>query len=81
MPKGIYKNYESLKHGISELQAVDFEVTVGAETTKGSEGKLGVVNAFIGAGIAGNSSSEQAQTNTLKFRVPIQLPTSGELRS
>lgn len=80
VPSGIKKHYEAVKHGVSELQAVDFEVCVTAEESKGSEGKLGVFNSFIGAGIAGKSSNESSNSSKLRFRVPIQLPTSGKLR-
>jgi hypothetical protein len=80
VPGGINKNYKSVKHGVSELQGVDFEVCVTAEESKGTEGKLGVVSSIVGAGVAGKSSNEQTQSSSLKFRVPIQLPTSGTLR-
>ena len=69
-----------MKHGVSELQAVDFEESVTAEESKGSEGKLGVISSVIGAGIAGKSSNESSHSSKLRFRVPIQLPTSGKLR-
>lgn len=80
VPSGINRNYESVKHGVSELQSVDFEVCVTTEESKGTEGKLGVVNSFIGAGVAGKSANESSNSSKLRFRVPIQLPTSGNLQ-
>jgi len=80
VPGGVNKNYESVKHGVSEIQAVDFEVSVTAEESKGSEGKLGVISSVVGAGVAGKSSNDTSQSSKLKFRIPLQLPTSGQLR-
>jgi hypothetical protein len=79
VPGGVKLNYESVKHGVSEIQVVDFEVMVEADESKGSEGKLGVVNSIIGAGIAGKSESGVKHSNVLKFRIPIKLPTSGNV--
>jgi hypothetical protein len=76
VPAGISRNYESVKQGVSELQAIDFEVCVRAEKTAGTEAKLGVVTAIIGAGLSGKQSDELGHSSTLKFRIPINLPTS-----
>ena len=81
VPDGINRNFKAVEHGISELQAVDFEVSVSAEETSGTEGKLGVVTAFIGAGVAGKSTNESSNTSKLKFRIPIQLPTTNTQES
>ena len=48
------------------------------EESKGSEGKLGVISSIVGAGIAGRSSNESSYSGKLKFRVPVQFPTSGK---
>lgn len=81
VPEGINRSFKSVEHGVSELQAVDFEVSVTAGEAKGSEGKLGVVTAIVGAGVAGKSSTESSNCSRLKFRIPVQLPTSGKTRS
>jgi len=74
VPNSINKSYKAVELGISELQAVDFEVSVSAEETSGTEGKLGVVTAFIGAGASRKSTNESSNTSKLKFSIPIQLP-------
>ncbi len=79
VPAGINRTFKSVEHGVSELQVVDFEVMVEADESKGSEGKLGVVNSFIGVGIAGKSAAGTKQSNILKFRIPVNLPTSNEI--
>jgi len=79
IPGGINKTFESIKHGVSEIQVVDHEIMVEADESKGSEGRLGVVNSFIGAGISGKSAKETKQSNILKFRIPIKFPTSGNI--
>lgn len=68
--------YQSVEHGISNLQVVHFEVNVRAEESSGSEGRLGVVTALIGAGVSGKSSSESGQASRLSFSVPIQFPSA-----
>lgn len=64
--------------GVTPYQAIEFEVSVTTEESKGSEGKLGVVSAFVGAGVAGKSSRETAQASVLRFRVPIRFPLQEE---
>lgn len=78
VPIGINKSYKSIEHGVSELQVIDFEVCVTVEEAKGSEGKLGVMSSLVGAGIAGRSSNESSHSGKLRFRVPVQFPTSGK---
>ena len=77
IPAGVNNSFESVKYGIIEIQVVDFEVMVEVDESKGSEGKLGVVNSFIGAGISGKSAKGNKQSNVLKFRIPIKFPTTG----
>jgi len=80
VPGGVNQTFESVKHGVSEIQVIEFQVMVEADETKGTEGRLGVVNSFIGAGISGKSGTETKQSNTLKFRIPLKLPTSGNIK-
>ena len=80
VPSGVANSFQSVEHGISPLQVIDFEVAVEVDESKGTEGKLGVVSSFVGAGIAGKSSADTRQSNILKFRIPVQLPTSGSLK-
>lgn len=65
--------------GVTKHQVMQFEVSVRAEESTGSEGRLGVVSAFIGAGISGNSAKEQASASIIRFSVPICLPISGQI--
>ncbi|MBU3950024.1 MAG: hypothetical protein KJ826_17620 [Proteobacteria bacterium] len=80
VPGGVASHFKAVELGISHLQTIDFEVAVEVDESKGSEGKLGVVSSFIGAGVAGKSSADKRQSNILKFRIPVQLPTSGLLK-
>ena len=66
-------SFDSVTTGISELQAIDFEVVVRVDESKGSEAKLNVVAAFIGGGIAGQSKSDEGHTASLKFKVPVKF--------
>jgi len=63
---------------ISPLQVIEFEVSVIAEESKGTEGKLGVVNSLINAGVAGKSEKGTTSASILKFSVPVFLPTGGD---
>lgn len=77
---GIKTSTATVEHGTSNLQVVDFEVAVGFDESKGSEGKLGVVSSLVGVGIAGKSAAEKRHANVLKFRIPIRLPTSRKIK-
>jgi hypothetical protein len=74
VPGGVKKSFDSIRTGVSELQAVDFEVTVRADERAGSEAKLSVVAAVIGGAVKGDSAKSGGHASTLKFRVPICLP-------
>ena len=76
VPSGVNNTYKSVEAGISELQPVDFEVTVKADERSGSEAKLSVVAAIVGGGVKGESGKSGGHAATLKFRVPILLPVS-----
>jgi hypothetical protein len=65
--------FQSVETGISDIQAVEFEVTVRADERAGSEAKLNVVAAVIGGGVKGESGKSGGHVATLKFRVPIRL--------
>ena len=81
VPNGINQSFKAIEYGVSELQSVDFEVSVSAEETSGTEGKLGIVTAFIGAGVSEKSTNESSNTSKLKFSIPVQLPKMGERKS
>lgn len=72
-----HKNF--IDSRVTKHQVVDFEVSVRAEESKGSEGKLGVVSSFIGAGVSGKSANEQASASIIRFSVPVCLPISGKI--
>lgn len=69
-------SFKSVETGISPIQGIGFEVEVRAEKTKGSEAKLNVLTAIIGAGVKGESGEEAGHTATLRFKVPIKFPSS-----
>ena len=79
MPGGLSKSLELLAAGGSQLQVVEFEVTVRADERSGREAGLSVVSAVFGAGIKGESGKSDGHAATLKFRVPVKLPSSGKL--
>ena len=66
--------YEEIKMGLTTFQIVEFEVTVRADERQGSEAKLNVVAAIIGAGIKGDSDKSGGHAATLKFKIPVSLP-------
>jgi hypothetical protein len=70
------QNWTGLETGLTSFQAIDFEVSVNAVEQQGSEAKLNVVAAIIGAGVKGNSSAGSEHTAKLKFRIPVQYPKS-----
>jgi hypothetical protein len=76
VPALIARNFKAVETGISQVQAVDFEVTVRADKKEGSEAKLNVVAAVIGGGVKGESGKTGGHAATLKFRVPVSLPES-----
>ena len=76
VPAGINQAYKAVEAGISELQVIDFEVTVKADERSGSEAKLSIVAAFMGGSVKGDSGKTGGHAATLKFRVPVRLPVS-----
>ncbi len=76
VPAGIKKAYKAVEVGISELQVIDFEVTVKADESSGSKAKLSVVAAFVGGSVKGESGKSGGHAATLKFRVPVRLRVS-----
>jgi hypothetical protein len=66
--------------GFSVFQIVDFEVTVRADEKSGREGGLSVVSGVfgIGAGIKSIFGKSAGHAATLRFRVPVKLPKSGD---
>jgi len=73
----IKTTFQAVQHGVSEIQAVEFEVTVRADERAGSEARLSVVAAVIGGGVKGESGKSGGHDATLRFRIPVRLP-SGE---
>ena len=66
---------KSKELGRTKFQVIDFDILVKVDESKGTEGKLGVVNAFVGAGISGKSSNANTSSTSLKFKIPVELPT------
>lgn len=68
------QTFTAVEHGVSDVQAVTFEVTVRADEREGSEAKLNVVTAIIGGGVKGESGKSGGHAATLNFKIPIRLP-------
>jgi hypothetical protein len=78
-PLGFYGGWKSSEdllkfQEVTNMQAVEFEVTVRAEERSGSGAKLNVVAGIIGGGVKGESGKCDGHVATLKFKVPIMLP-------
>jgi hypothetical protein len=78
VPGGTGSDYEGIRLGVTHLQTVDFTVSVAVDNTEGRKAKIGVVSAIIGAGMESDRSQVSGHTSVLKFKIPIQLPKSGE---
>lgn len=70
---GVTTSAAFVELGVTHLQSVDFEVAVRADEKSGSEAKLSVVAALIGAGVKGESGKSSGHSATLRFKVPIRL--------
>lgn len=66
--------FQAVEAGISNIQTVNFEVTVTTDEKQGSEAKLNVVAAFVGGGVSGQSSNSNAYAGKLSFKIPVCLP-------
>lgn len=67
--------FETIKLGVSCYQAVEFEVTVKAEESKGTETKLNVVAAVVGGHTKAGSGKNDEHSAVLKFKVPVRYKT------
>lgn len=72
----VARTFQAVEHGVSELQIVEFDVTVKADERAGSEAKVNVVAAVIGGGVKGQSDKSDGHAATLKFKVPVRFPVS-----
>jgi hypothetical protein len=80
VPGGFHKTIENVECGLSEVQAVDFTITVSIDETKGRKAKLGVFSGIVGGQLKSDVENANAQSTVLKFKIPIQLPTSGVIK-
>lgn len=67
-------SFKAVETGISDLTAIEFEVTVKTDERAGSEAKLSVVAAIVGGSVKGESGNSSGHAATLSFRVPVKLP-------
>jgi len=79
VPKGfiipnVVNNFKSIESGISDIQTVEFEVSVIADKKTGSEAKLSVVAAVIGGNVKGSLNQSTSNVSKLSFKIPIQFP-------
>lgn len=70
----VAKTFQSVDTGISDIQTVEFEVSVTADKKTGSEAKLSVVAAVIGGNVKGNLNQSSSNVSKLNFKVPVQFP-------
>jgi hypothetical protein len=72
----VNRNYKSVETGISEVQSVEFDISVSTDEKSGNETKLNVVAAIVGGGVKGISDSSAGHVARLKFKIPVELPKS-----
>jgi hypothetical protein len=69
-------SFQSVETGISNIQPIQFEVTVSTGEKSGSEAKLSVVAAVIGGNVKGDSSNSSGHVARLAFKVPVKFSPS-----
>lgn len=72
-------SFKSVETGISDIQPIDFEVSVTADEKAGSEAKLSVVAAFIGGNIKGQTNQSAGHVAKLRFKIPVKFPKHKKL--
>jgi len=70
----VVKNFQAIEYGISDIQSVEFEVSVIGDKKTGSEAKLSVVAAVIGGNVKGNLNQSTSNVSRLSFKIPIRFP-------
>jgi hypothetical protein len=65
----IPRTFQAVEHGINEVQAVDFEVTIRTDERASSGAKLSVVAAAVGGGVKGESGKSGGHAATLRFKI------------
>lgn len=73
VPK-VVDNFKAVDSGISDLQVVDFEVSVIADKKTGGEAKISVVAAIIGGKVSGELNRSISNASKISFKVPIRFP-------
>jgi hypothetical protein len=68
--------YRSIETGVSNCQTIQFEVVVRVDEQKGKAAKISVVAGVFGGGLSDNSSKDSGHSATLRFGVPILLPST-----
>lgn len=81
LPKGVVvpltsKQFQTIESGVSNCQAVRFEVVVRVDEQKGKAAKLSVVAGVFGGSLADNSSKDSGHSGTLQFSVPMRFPVT-----
>ncbi|MEP3477978.1 MAG: hypothetical protein ABJZ55_01910 [Fuerstiella sp.] len=69
---------DAVKAGLTALQSVEFDVVIRVDDQKGSEAKISVLAGWMGGSVAGNSSQGSGNETRMRFKVPVQLPMSGD---
>ena len=59
-------------------QIIEFEVVVGSVESNGVEAKAGALIGVLGLGGSGKNSHDSTNHSTIKVKVPIKLPMTGE---
>ena len=65
---------EDVKSGATAYQRIDFEVQVTVESAGETEGKIGVVAAFVSGSGSKKKSDQSTRCTLLKFGVPVRFP-------
>lgn len=66
-------SYQSVELGISNIQAISFDVSVTVEKKSGSGAKISVISGLIGGKITGDLSKTASNISKLSFKVPIKF--------
>jgi hypothetical protein len=79
VPAGLSKSLKLVEAGGSELQVVQFEVLVRADEKSATEAGLSVVSTILGAGVKREAGKNDGHSATLRFSIPVKLPTSAQV--
>lgn len=62
-------------------QTIEFDLAITVKEGTATEGKIGVLTGILGLAAQGQSSSQNDQTNRVRFAVPVMFPFSNAHKS